>query len=303
MRRILLASCVVLLAARELHAADPPVSTVSRPFQVRLVSLHRRQDRLLTRGPWVWVDESGRQTPIESTRGSGRPAAGPALYARFRITTEPRTVFRAESPPVVVEAVDDEGQSLVPPQDEPEPPSRAPARPLGAAATLELRLPLALPDQPGKTIKRLRGELPVLVAVRSAAPLAETSLRNAPRPALTAGDFTLAVRDVRLEPDRRATLTLSALLERPGDAPGRRANRAAIDPRVRDLLQHQLELVDDQSRPVEFQPAVATSRDAIRITLRVVPGERYSAPDRLRVYALTWTPIVVPFDFKDLPLP
>jgi hypothetical protein len=203
----------------------------------------------------------------------------------------------------VAEAVDDLDQSLEAAPEEVREPARRgiPAR--GAYTTVDFRLPLSLPDQPGKTIRRLRGTIPVEIPVRSSEPLAVLTLSEARGRTLTAGHVTFTIHDFKSEPDHRAILRLTARLETGAGRSRDRADQERLATRLVDIARQQIEIVDDQTRPVPAAASTSVRRNEVSVTLRVSPGEQYGAADRLRVFGLTWKSSEVPFEFKDVPMP
>lgn len=301
MRSAALVLCGVLIAPIQGLAEEFKTATGS--FQVSLLSLHRQRDLMLVKGPWVWVDEDGHQRPIDKRTPRTRSSAGPLFQARLRISTEPQSSFRLNGPPTVTEAVDDLDQSLeAAPDDSAETRRRGiPAR--GTYSRIDLRTALSLPDLPGKAIKRLRGTVPVIVFKRSAEPLAVLSLSDAKDRSATAGDVTVTIGSVKLEPDQSATIALTARLDKETGNYRNREYQARLAKRLVDIAQQQIELVDDQTRRVFTYPSTSVKRNEVRVTLRTTPGEQYGAPDRIRVFGLTSSETELPFDFKNVPMP
>src|SRR3954451_13651824 len=105
MRSAALVLCGVLIAPIQGLAEE--FKTAKGSFQVSLLRLHRQRDLMLVNGPWVWVDEDGRQRPIDKRTPRKRSPAAPLSQVRLMITTEPQASFRLNGPPTVTEAVDD----------------------------------------------------------------------------------------------------------------------------------------------------------------------------------------------------
>jgi hypothetical protein len=287
-----------------LVAAADEFQTTTGPFRVSLLSLHREHELVFVDGPWVWVDEDGHQRPIEKRLPRGATgAAGPMFLARFRITSGPSHPFRLDGAPSLAEAVDDQDQSLEAAPEEPSPKAKRanPAR--GAFTTLDLRLPLSLPEQPGKAIKRLRGVIPVVAASRAPEPVSVISVSDAKGKTVTAGDATITITTARVESDQRAVITFTARLA--GEKGNFRdpAYQTRVSGRLVDIAQQSIEVLDDQSRSIRTYPGTSIRRNEVRVTLRTMPGEDVGAPDRLRVFGLNWTATEIPCDFKDVPMP
>ncbi len=301
MRGVILAGCAVVLLAN--GSAGQEFQTNTPPFQVCLLGLHRQRDVMLVRGPWIWVDEEGAQRTIENRTPRNRSTGGPVFYARIRITTDPPTFFRQAGNVRLDEAVDDLDTSLEPTDEE-----IAELQPRGsqqraAYDTRDVRFALSLPDQPGKTIKRLKGTIPVVLQTRSKEPVAVLDVSAARGKSLQAGGATVSIQDVKIEPDHSATIKLLAKLESEKGDFRDRVYQEQVAARLVDVVQRQIDLVDDQTRPVVAYASTTVRRNEVRGTLRVRPDEAFGAPDRVRVWGLAQTVQQIPFDFKGVPLP
>lgn len=301
MRVALLAGCAAVLfaeasAAQEFQSSSPP-------FRVSVLSLHRQRDVILVRGPWIWVDELGTQRPIENRTPKSRTSGGPDFYARLRVTTDPPTFFRQEGPARLEEAVDDLDQTLEPFDDAGTEAKAKATLQRATYTTRDVRLALSLPEQPGKTIKRLKGSIPVALTVRSKEPLAVLDLSRAKGQSQNAGDARITILEVKVEPDRSATVKLLAKIESEKGDFQNREYQERVAARLVDAVQRQLDLVDDQTRPVTSYASTAVRRNEVRATLRVRPDDAYGAPDRIRIWALSRSVKEIPFEFKDVPLP
>jgi hypothetical protein len=273
-------------------------------FEVSLLSLARQRDVMLAPAPWVWVDEDGHQRPMDKRAPKLHSSAGPVFQARVRITTDPPTSFRLNGAPTIVEAVDDLDQTLEPTPEETTATRPRGMAPRGAYPMVEMRMPLSLPEQPGKLIKRLKGSVPVVVFARSAEPLAVLSVSDPKGRTVTAGDFTVIMGSVRSEPDQPTViLALTVRLEKEKGNFRDREYQARIASKLVDFAQQQIEVVDDQTRRVAAYPTTSVRKNEVRVTLRLSPGEQYGAPDRIRLFGLTTTETELPFDFKNVPMP
>ena len=301
MRSILLAVCVVLTSAagacaEEFHADAPP-------FRVTVLSLHRQRDVMLVRGPWIWVDDHGAQRPIAGRTPQSRTPGAPDCFARLRITATPPIAFRQAGPPRLDEAVDDLDQTLEPFED---PAGKTNVRGVpnrSAHATCDVRLGLSLPEQPGKTIKVLKGVIPVELTARSAAPRSVLDLSRASGERLRVGDARLSVTDVRIEPDGAARVKLLVTLPSEKGKDRDKEYQQGLAARLIDVVERQIDLVDDQSRVVRSYATTHVRRNEARATLEVRPDAAFGAPDRLRVWELMRATRDVAFEFKNVPLP
>ena len=260
---------------------------------------------MLVRGPWVWVDEEGFQRPIDRKTPKARSNEGPSFYARLRVSTEPTMLFRQDGPVALTEALDDQEQTLEAAPDEAEDAKRRSVSRQGAYPSIDLRVPLSLPDQPGKTIKRFRGTIPVVYSTRSPEPVAVIPWSEAKGRKVEIGDVVITVVGAKTDDEGRSVVALTARLPDAKTDPRDRAAQERVARRLNDIAQRQLDLVDDQTRPILVYPSTAVRRNEVKITLRVSPSDEppHGPPDRLRVFGLTRHTKELPFDFKGVPLP
>ncbi|MDR3639413.1 MAG: hypothetical protein P4L84_36770 [Isosphaeraceae bacterium] len=301
MRDTLLAGCLVFClvegsVAQEFHSESPP-------FRVTLLSLHRQRDLMLVRGPWVWVDDEGAQRPIENRTPKSRTSGGADFFARLRVTTDPPTFFRQDGPPRLEEAIDDLDQTLEPFEEPGAVAKRAGASQRSTYATRDVRLALSLPEQPAKTIKRLKGTIPVALSVRSPQPVSTLDLSRGKGQSARVGDARVSLLDVKVESDRSASLKLLVKLESEKGDERDKEYQERVAARLVDVVQRQIDLVDDQTRPVVSYATTTVRRNEARASLKVRPDDAFGAPDRLRIWGLTRSVKEIPFEFKNVPLP
>jgi hypothetical protein len=256
---------------------------------------------------------------LEGNARPGIPAGGDSraeLSARLLIEAEPRMFAVEDGLCGWAEAVDDRGQSLVPPGGA-EARRSTPMGEMGFYATTELgtgqrfvlSARLLAPSQPGRTLKRLRGVLPVLLASREPEPLIVpldaqpgVEIRDE-RIAITIGlpSFALARGIPGLA---QVDLTIRALGPEP------------IRPR---LLPFQIDVFDAEGIPfklsacqVDLKPGEARAHLNLVSTTsgrnRPAKGElpeppRASGPARLFFHHMFHSPAEVAFAFEDVPLP
>ncbi|MBV8077374.1 MAG: hypothetical protein JO284_13290 [Planctomycetaceae bacterium] len=253
-------------------------------FRVALIGLHMQRDRLFFQNP---------QTT------SGEPVTS-RFVARVQVQVEPRLTLSWDAKPVVLEARDDKGQSLLP---DPSPAISRGPRPVlqfGARPDL-LDIPLNYPERPGKTIIRLRGMLPAMITGRRPDPLV-VPLEGAPGKTFRSEEATLTVHEVKAVPNQPGlavdlTLTLQGAPIPSGPGAGPRPASVAT-------TQAQLEFLDGKGRVCQsFVLGPARLGDGIRRTLQVAPGPDGGMPVSVRHYGSIRAKVEVPFEFRDLPMP
>lgn len=259
-----------------------PVSR-SGPFRVALLSVHDHHDR-------VFEEEFRLQFDPRAQPPSRRPAADP-FYVRLQVMTEPRMVVKLDHPPRWVEAVDDLDQSLVPT----EPAGRSGLSfSTPAPSVISFSAPLKHLDRPGKTIRRLRGVVPLTVFSRKPGPLV-VSLKDAAGRKAEGQGLALEVREIRTDPGQPWTLKFFARTEDPRDD-------TAVP--TTWLQESQFELVDGDGQPLPSLFSFAyVERNMKAVTLRLLSSGDTRTPAELRCYGLSRSTAEVPFEFANVPMP
>jgi hypothetical protein len=261
----------------------PAVTSDSGPFRVELVGLHYQRDRQLRPLP-----------------GVGQPPAAEEFHAQLQVQAEPRLVVAQAGSLRLIEAVDDAGQSLIPPEVASPELDVAEFAELSPGPCLQLTVPLKYPVRPGKTIRRLRGTLPVVVAARRGDPMV-IPLADARGRTFRGDGAAITVEAVRTAPNEpQATIEL---VLRPGthDGPTRPGGLA---PLASAFLDRQLEVCDGQGRLLPSFPQETEARaDEVRMVLVLAPGDGATAPAQIRFFGLTRARAEVAFDFAEVPMP
>jgi hypothetical protein len=258
-----------------------------------------------------------------------RPEAVPAgageLTVSLAVLPEPGLVLHQTGPLTVVEAVDNRGRSLSPRAPKgpfPGPQSQLVVGGMSGYAGFRANLELVAPDPPGASIRRLRGNVPVVAVARGAGPLVIplTGEGVVGKPFWTR-DMTFVVDQTSLDPGAKVSVVVTVRTDR-GFPPvsGRPdARRADFTPFWLDRVAEHLELVDANGRRLQLsvgsqtQGLVGTER-FVRYTLVVRSssnggpagggnGSKTPVPAELRYYDFVQTAVEVPFDFRDLPMP
>ncbi|MBX6313661.1 MAG: hypothetical protein IRY99_12195 [Isosphaeraceae bacterium] len=259
------------------------------PFRIKLVRVRYERDRLLDLGPGDPADA----------------ASAEQFQVQMMILAEPRLMIGQYGHLRLTEAVDDRGNSLLPalpPLLGAQGDEDTPLIEFSPGATLQMPILLRYPKEPGQTIRRLCGTVPVAVASRKADPLV-IPLLGAAGKTFRQGDLALTIHAVRAEANEpQVTVELSV---RTGTDDGERASRPLHSiPLVPEFLEQQIEVVDAHNRPyVTFPQETAIQAGALRITLMLAPGDGATAPAQLRYYGLTRAMTEVAFEFADIPMP
>ncbi len=299
---------------------EPPAATssfvsTSGAFRVELLSLRRRREIWLPRGGWILVDEDGRARPI-SARRAVHPDDTP-LVARLRVTANPDSPFRLNGRVALVEVVDNQNQTLLPPErllsrdatvDAASSGSRKQRNQPGVTRlspfqVLEFDVPLALPEIPGTHVRRFEGTIPALVATTSKEPSATLRLDEARGKTFEVGGVEWCVERVARESTKSLAIMLHAGMK------GREADlrtvagRARVRDELADFAGRQVAVLDDQSRPLRIDANVVARRSGAAVLLRAAPDDDQGPPDRLAVSTIVRNVVVIRFEFHDIPMP
>jgi hypothetical protein len=242
--------------------------------------------------------------------GQAPPAADGAsvseqFYAQLQVSAEPRLSLSQHGPLKILEAVDDRGQSLLAEVGNGVVTQRFSGY-LGLSlnSSLQLQAPLRRPEQPGQTIRKLRGTLPIMVATRKPDPLV-MPIQGGAGKVFRNDEVNLSIVEVRTNPANNQTSI--ELVVRAGTNPGPRLlpqGELAPEfvPQRPDMhQQQQIEIVDSQGKVI---PWYQTNFDAegSRLTLTLNPHDQ-ATPAELRYYGMARAATEVAFEFSDVPMP
>ncbi|HWE36073.1 MAG TPA: hypothetical protein VG406_05820 [Isosphaeraceae bacterium] len=287
--------------------AEPGGVAVNGPFRLSLTDLTHTRHRMVNQGGnrpmGGFRPGMGRVQPI-------RPgAAGANVNDNFnfnmQVMGEPRLLLSMNGPLKVLEAVDDAGNSLLPPQAN----GNMMVHQMGyfngwnqgGAQVLPLNGQLSYPQHAGRSIKRLKGVVPLSVATRKSDPLV-IPLADAAGKTFTAGESTLVVHDAN-KPNPNAGqpgsfLDLTIRTEPTAGGPTNSNPQATIQP------QTQIEVVDASGKLVNWWQQSFNGRPGeIRIGLVANPQGNVGPPTQLRFYELVRATTEVTFEFHDILLP
>ena len=221
---------------------------------------------------------------------------------QLEVMCEPRPINSLEpaGPPRIIEAVDDRGRSLIP---EPDPkafeyPKRYYDR--NWYAGFDANLYLKTPDPAARSIRRLKGAVPLVMWGRREQVLTVPLVQSEGRTFRGSG---VSLKVLKWTTDELAP-SLDLELRNDGPVPPEDRRNPLFDTYPGLVVRRsdeQFELLDAAGRRLpfdyrstEFNPAVT------RATIRLKPGH---PPERLRFHGLVRVETEVRFEFKDIPLP
>jgi hypothetical protein len=286
----------------------PGPTSDTGPFRVSLISLHYQRDVAFNQAVAIIPRRNplpvrpllpGANSPLQDG-----PAVNEQFYAQVQVSAEPRLSVSQHGPLKIVEAVDDRGQSLLPePGNGPVTQRFSGYSGLTTGSALQLQAPLRRPEQPGQSIRKLRGSLAIMVATRKPDPLV-VPLQGTAGKSFQNGDVNLTILDVRINPANNQTSIDLAVRSGANPSPAFTApgeNGPDFMIHRPDLHQQQIEVVDSQGRVIPWYHSSFDSEGA-RMTLTLTPHDQ-AAPTELHYYGLARATTEVGFEFSDIPMP
>jgi hypothetical protein len=269
----------------------------SGPFRIFLTSLHYHKDLTLGQAaqPGFIVPPAPPVAPL------GNRVANEQFYFNLQLVAEPRLMIAQDGALTITEAIDNKGNSLLPPAAPGSPMARHSAYngySVGfAAMTFQLQGHLRRPDSPGTTIKILKGKVPVSVSTRKDEPLL-ISLSEPREKVYRNGDLGVLIHDVKFDNKNNQTaIELSVRIM------GDRIEGGAM--RMPGLPVNQIEIVDAQDHVYQqvYPVNQTVNQTEARMTLRLIPTDGQGVPTKIRYYDLARASTEAVFEFHDVPLP
>lgn len=279
------------------------------PFRVSVLGVHYQRD--LNYGPAGPAARGVGFGGDAGLRRAGAPALQTRIYpvvteqfsASLALAAEPRLNLTQNGPLQITEAVDDRGQSLLPPIDE----TAAGGRLEGyfgpmSGSVLHLQAQLHRPAVPGRTIKRLRGTIPLNICSRRPDPL-RVPLDQATGKRFANSEVDLTVHSIRPGVVGSQTLLeLSVKANERASAADQADAEAFVELYPVDTHRLQLEIVDKRGQLVTWFPSGLNSETS-RLTLTLNGQVGKLVLKEVRYYTLTRATVSVPFEFRDIPMP
>ncbi len=296
------------------------ISSDSGPLRVKVVDLYSTFERTLAGAA---SPGGGRAGPEARDRSEG------VLAVRMVVIPEPGLVVRQVGPPTFDEAVDDRNRSLLPPDRKgvPNGPLNAVQQPptLNGPSGFDLFASLRLPDQAGRSIRRLRGSVPVVIVGYASDPLV-IPLEGAAGKSVRNDEVTISVLEVARDDPAGVTVEMEVTPNRPAGREPDPWNRSRPPDFVTfrsDQLLNRVELLDADGRELALSWNQGHGRDQMTINrrIRLTPTILYKdqppdpagnfqrrvakkpVPVEFRYYGFVQTLSTLTFDFRDIPLP
>lgn len=299
----------------------PAPSDSRGPFRLSVVNLHYQRDRNFSPlgNPAIFMGgmvPQGIPAPAAAPPGGPDDAAQGVASEQFlmmlQLVAEPRMSVVLTSPLRVLEAVDDLGQSLVPPDE---------ALPVGhdsgyrgfspmGSAIVQVSTPLKPPERPSQWLKRLRCVAPVAVSSRKEHPMI-IPLANAKGKTFRNSDLSIQIHNVSTEPPPpgnsliELTVQNLATSDEPNQPPFPQLEMRAFQPQPGP--NSQIEIVDDQGRLYHqwfnFNFSPQPGNQGVRMTLRLIPTDGVGAPAQIRYYDLARASTEATFELHDIKMP
>ncbi len=304
-----------------------PPSSNQGPFHVTVESLYF-QSQVSYQGAARPVGrpmlDMGRTTTTPA-KGAG-PRAQPdrivQFHVRLRLVAEPRMTVRQAGQIRLAEAVDDLGNSLLPPSNENDPSPGGggmammedrPSSTFLAIGTTTLMTNLRRPDRPGKVVRNLKGAFDVVVAAHRPDPLI-IPIAGAPNRTFENDEWRVLVKSIEMNDNggqHVIELQVDDLEEQAGDGtldgpiagirgglvrePG---SMAMFGP---NSTRGSIQVVMAGGQNASYQ--WTTHRNSGRITLKVNAAPPGGAIKEIRIASQIVARTKVTFEFHDLPMP
>ena len=290
---------VALILIPSAEGSKPPPVSCSGPFRVSLLNITHNKERNFGGISAIAPAEFGLvPDTVESEQ----------FYAGLQVLVEPRLTVIQRGPPRLTVAEDDLGNSLLP--------SHAAGAgfvhisaynqfdtPGGVA--IQTTLSLKFPDRAGRTIKTLRGVVPVALTARKGDPLV-IPLAEARGKSYHNADATVTVHEVTAGGNLGQTVIELSIRGVPAaelNLNGFAANFPG--PRGGFPTQTPFEIVDARGRSLsQWLPSTQLQTpDGWRMTMRVTQTAATGPPTHLRFYEFTRVDTDVDFVFRDVDMP
>jgi hypothetical protein len=273
---------IFTLTAAAVRGTTP--NSDSGPFRVSLLGVHYQRD---------------------VSFASPQPSLSIQFHAQLQVVGEPRLTVQQTAAARLVEAVDDLGNSLIPPGHDNSAIHRFSGYfGMASGAVMQVQAFLHRPVDAGKRIKKLRGTIPVSVSSRLPDPLV-IPLQNAAGKTFGGEDLQITVHSVSGPPNnRQSTIELSVKAFDDRAAGPENINPDGFNPIMQRINVQQLpiEIVDTRGQIIPwFQSSYDAESARVVLTL---PVPMQAAPlKELRYFTLNRASTNIPFEFTDILMP
>lgn len=317
-----------------LYSGTSPVvpTSDSGPFRVTLNGVHLHRDLSLAQvqtplppvpalvpglprpagGGAVIIN---RRLPDAQMPAGGGPAAvtgrtvSEQFFVDLQVMTEPRLMLTQGHEIQLTEAVDELGQSLLANPPGGKGPQGAGFYGYSAGAFVQIPVYLKRPENPGKTIKRLRGTMPVMISARKSEPLVVPLAPESVGKTFRSNESDAVLQLIKIDTDAnnpRTNINFSLTPQKAAangagqDTPFSKANVM----RMPNMAQNQLEVVDAQGKVIQAFPSnIQNNGERMSITLTLMQMAGAGIPAQLRYYSLATATTELSFEFTDIPTP
>lgn len=279
----------------------------SGPFRVALTSLHYSHDVHFGAGSSPMALRRGRvAAPIVA---EPMPEVGHSSNEVFsfhlQIAAEPRLMVQQQGNVKLLEATDDLGQSLIAPNEGANEPRMSGYVGFNTVPVVQIQVSMARPEQPGKSIRKIKGIVPVAVSARKPDPLEIPIAENAGK---TFRNEDAIVTLIGVKPHAGGAQSMIEVQIRPANGlpvgpDGGNQGIETLVPRQDLASQQRIEVLDGRGSPLPWFPSsTRVDQDGVRMTM-ILPANGQGKPDKIRYHAMIWATADVPFEFRDLPMP
>ena len=298
-------------------------TSISGPFRTSVFKIHHERNREFFAGlpaqmafnqgfagaiaqpqPPRAVD--GRQAPTQEVAGEFQEQ----FVVGLQILAEPRLSVTQNGALKIHAAVDDLGRPLSVVDGAAGMQSGIGMNPYGVVGGSQLIVPvsLGLPEGHGKVIKRLKGELPVLLHSRKENPFV-LKLADAKGKMLDGPGLAILVHDIKTGPNQ-PFISIDLTVKVKGEAEGSPAQNGfgpefGIFRNNAGQSQSQIEFTDAEGRQYTqwymFNPQ--STNEGLRITVRLIPTEGLGPPALMRHYSMSRAESKIEFELSDIPMP
>ena len=306
-------------SARSMTLTDgedrPPGPMSDRgPFRVNLMSLHYQRDLNFGSTPSQQIMPQafaphGRRVPLPvgiPTRTADGSTTTEVFYARMQLSAEPHLSLRQNGPTKLDAAVDDLGQVLAPPALPEGVAFQHVASYMGmpAQGPVQFQIYLKRPEAPGRSIRLLRGSVPVSVSMRKPNPLT-IPLDGSEGKTFTLDGTTATINERKPGGNGEQAMVTVTIRPKSPAVGGEDADLDAFSMPRPDLGPLQLELADASGQAIPWFLAQSQANgEEFKLTLAAIPsGDTPAPPSTLRYFGTVRTIHSVAFEFRDVPMP
>jgi len=272
------------------------------PFRVQLTSLHYQSEvHLSTEHPGL--RKLGREETVQAVPSKTRNLSSKQFFLQMLVGAEPRLSLAPTGSVKVLEAIDDQGRSLLIPERAEILHRDSGYLGVNASPLVHSRVDLAYPDGPPSRLKKVRGMIPLVVSTRRPGPL-EIPLTDATNKSFAQNNVRIVVGEVRIGgADQASTIELSI---KAGEDSSHRAE--ADDDEVAEIRSvaspQQLEVLDAAGRMIPWFPSSSFfNGEEAKLTLTLLDRGVPTVPVSIRYHGVIRDQTEVPFEFRDLPMP